>query len=206
MSEAGSAVDGRHARSQQSQAKLADALLDLLAEGNVRPSSAQIAERAGVTQRTLFNQFGDVESLLHASSKRLIERVVPLLPHAGTGSLDQRVATFAVQLATCLELLMPIRHAALMNSRDEGSSSEPRLFARALRDLFVEGFGPEIDGLDASRRAQLLDDLDAVCTPLAWRVRRVEQRLDVSRATAGLERTIAALLRDATGDKASAAS
>src|SRR5690349_20360766 len=53
-----SPTDGRLLRSQRTKRAIVDALLDLIREGHMKPSSAEIADRAGVTQRTLFNQFG----------------------------------------------------------------------------------------------------------------------------------------------------
>src|SRR3954447_3199911 len=87
-------VDGRDARSERSRQAMVDALLDLLREGNVRPSSSQIAERAGVTQRTLFNQFGDMDSLISAVAARQAQRFFKLLPNAGCGSFEARVASY----------------------------------------------------------------------------------------------------------------
>src|SRR5437764_15268085 len=81
-------IDGRHARSERSRQAMVDAVLDLLKEGVLRPSSAQIAERAGVTQRTLFNQFGDMDSLIGAVASRQVQRVFKLLPQAGQGTFD----------------------------------------------------------------------------------------------------------------------
>lgn len=196
MSDTEQAVDGRHRRSQKSRAKLADALLDLVAEGNVRPSSAQIAERAGVTPRTLFNQFGDLDSLLEAAGGRLVERILPLLPHAGTGTLTERTARFTRELADCLELLGPVRYAALVNLNTERRSGEPRLFAVAVRDLFVEGF-PELASLPDDARRDALDELEAITDPLVWRVRRVDQGQDLPTAIATMRRTILAVIEHA---------
>jgi hypothetical protein len=63
-------TDGRLLRSQRTKRAIVDALLDLIREGHHKPSSAEIADRAGVTQRTLFNQFGDMDSLLRAIAAR----------------------------------------------------------------------------------------------------------------------------------------
>ncbi|MEO2168125.1 MAG: hypothetical protein ABGY42_08390, partial [bacterium] len=41
-------VDGRTARSLRSRQAVVEALLDLLEGGNLRPTAAQIAERAGL--------------------------------------------------------------------------------------------------------------------------------------------------------------
>ena len=42
-------LDGRLARSARTRHAVVDALLDLLGEGDLRPTAARIAERAGVS-------------------------------------------------------------------------------------------------------------------------------------------------------------
>src|SRR6266542_3616203 len=47
-------VDGRTARAVRTRRAVVDALLELLAEGDLRPSGERIAERAGVSLRALW--------------------------------------------------------------------------------------------------------------------------------------------------------
>ena len=61
-------VDGRRARRHRSRDLAVDALLDLLDEGVVRPTAQQVAERSGVSLRSIFRIFDDVESLNAAAS------------------------------------------------------------------------------------------------------------------------------------------
>ncbi|MBP6689360.1 MAG: hypothetical protein KA153_05180, partial [Hyphomonadaceae bacterium] len=47
-------VDGRRQRSDASRRKIAQAMLELLREGEPDPSADLVAERAGVGRRTVF--------------------------------------------------------------------------------------------------------------------------------------------------------
>ena len=53
-------IDGRLARSARTRHAVVDALLDLLGEGDLRPTAARIAERAGVSLRIVFHHFEDL--------------------------------------------------------------------------------------------------------------------------------------------------
>ncbi len=191
-------IDGRHARSERSRQAMVDAVLDLLNEGNARPSSAQIAERAGVTQRTLFNQFGDMETLISAVASRQTQRILKVLPNAGTGSLSERVSAYCDGLEVMLEEAMHVRWAVVTNptpiARTTAVMSTVRDF---MRQHLADAFDPELAQLDDSEHQIVLDALEIETDPVVWRTRRVQQELTVAEARAAVERTIQALLRDA---------
>src|SRR5690349_4618816 len=155
------AIDGRHARSERSRQAMVDALLDLLREGNLRPSSAQIAERAGVTQRTLFNQFGDMDSLVAAVAASQVRRVLGMLPEAGTGSLEDRVGAYSAGLAVLLEETMHVRWAVVSNPAGSGTVTPVVQTAREfMRAHMAQAFATELDQLDDVRKGEILDALE----------------------------------------------
>lgn len=193
------ATDGRHARSERSRQAMVEALLELLREGNVRPSSAQIAERAGVTQRTLFNQFGDMDSLVAAVAASQARRVLAMLPDAGRGSLEERVAAYSAGLTSLLEETMHVRWAVVTNPASSETGTRLVQTARAfMRTHLAQAFTLELDQLDDPVRVEVLDALEPVSDPAAWRLRRVQQGLSLEQASAALERTLRSVLRDAT--------
>ena len=192
------AVDGRHARSERSRQAMVEALLDLLREGNLRPSSAQIAERAGVTQRTLFNQFGDMDSLVAAVAASQVRRVLSMLPDAGTGTLEERAAAYAAGLTLLLEETMHVRWAVVSNPAGHETGTRAVQTAREfMRAHLAQAFAPELDTLDDTVKHEVLDALEPLNDPAAWRLRRVQQSLSVDDASRGVERTLLAVIRDA---------
>jgi len=70
--------DGRHARRERNRLAVVDAMLALYAEGHLDPSSDQIAERAGLSPRSLFRYFEDLDDLVRVAVSRQYERVRPL--------------------------------------------------------------------------------------------------------------------------------
>ena len=55
--------DGRTVRAERTRQALVDALLGLLDAGVLSPTAAAIAQRAGVSERSLFQHFPDREAL-----------------------------------------------------------------------------------------------------------------------------------------------
>jgi TetR/AcrR family transcriptional regulator of autoinduction and epiphytic fitness len=194
----GQPVDGRHARSERSRHAMVEALLAILREGHCHPSSAQIADRAGVTQRTLFNQFGDMDTLVMAAAARQVQRFLELQPDAGDGPLEARVERYAHGVARLLEDTMHVRWAVLTNTDPEWEGT--RMVRGALfitRRRLAEAFAPELAALDRETGDEVLDALELETDPVVWRMRRMQQELDTDEAEGVLRRTMLALLRDA---------
>src|ERR1044072_5768679 len=67
------ATDGRSARAARTRDAVVEALLSLLDEGNLRPTARQVAERAGVSLRSVYVHFDDLEDLFTAAAHRFFE-------------------------------------------------------------------------------------------------------------------------------------
>ncbi len=72
--------DGRQLRRQRNREAVVEALLDLYADGSLRPSADEIASRSGLSPRSLFRYFDDVDDLIRAAVTRQQARVIPLVP------------------------------------------------------------------------------------------------------------------------------
>src|SRR5579862_7871802 len=84
--------DGRTRRRLNSYERAVDALLDLIESGNEAPTAQQIAERSGISVRTVFRLTEDIDSLHAAGILRQMERTAHLyitLPK--TGPLSARL-------------------------------------------------------------------------------------------------------------------
>src|SRR5688500_6664926 len=71
-------VDGRRLRRQQNRDAVIDALLALVEASSYTPSSAQIAERAGLSPRSLFRYFDDMDDISRAAVERQLDDARPL--------------------------------------------------------------------------------------------------------------------------------
>jgi TetR/AcrR family transcriptional regulator, regulator of autoinduction and epiphytic fitness len=192
-------ADGRAARSHRSRRAIVDAMRALHAEGDLRPTAPRIAERAGVSLRTVWQQFTDMETLLVEANRRddeimrsLMKRIDPDLP------LAARVALFAGQRARILEQMAPSWRAARICEpfSDELTRSKARTLAVAKADLETV-FAPELAELAGTKRQQLLDGLHAVSIWSFWESLRTELRLEPGQAEELLRATFTALLAEA---------
>ena len=189
-------LDGRLARTERSRTAVVDALLDLLDDGALKPTAADIATRAHVSLRLVFQHFKDLESLFAAAAERQMERLAELLtPVPPTGPLAERVQMFVRQRTRLLERITPVRRAAV---RVEPFSKEVRdrlRRARALKRAEVEQvFATELDRHSAGERRELAAALAMVTSWPAWETLRHHQGLSGDHARRVMARTITALL------------
>ena len=73
------ALDGRRVRRHYNREAVIDALIELFHEGDYAPASAVVAERAGLSPRSLFRYFDDIDDLTHAAIDRLMAAARPLV-------------------------------------------------------------------------------------------------------------------------------
>ena len=91
------------------------AVIELLEEGELSPTAERVAERARVSERSIFQHFGDREALFSAAAVRQYERIMPTLrPIDVTLPLEERLDAFVAQRASLLERVTPMRRAALI--------------------------------------------------------------------------------------------
>ena len=190
-------IDGRTARARRTREAIVDATLALLDAGNLRPSADEIAERAGVSPRSIFQHFGDRETLLRAVGMRQTERVSQIVEHLpDTGPFDERLEAFVEQRARVLEFITPVRRSALLNEPfSEGSHAGLQAFRAFKRAEAERVFAPELDGLPAAEREEVVRALGAATDWNTWEALRAHQGLSVADARAVMRRTIGALLR-----------
>src|SRR5690242_3251648 len=85
--------DGRTARTERTNGAVVEAYLSLIEEGDLRPSANRIADRAGVSLRTVFHHFEDMEKLFATLAERQLQRHAhDRLPD--TGPLADRIEAF----------------------------------------------------------------------------------------------------------------
>ena len=73
-------TDGRQLRRERNREAVVDALLDLYREGNLQPGTEEIAARSGLSPRSLFRYFDDVDDLIRTAIRHQEHRVNHLVP------------------------------------------------------------------------------------------------------------------------------
>jgi TetR/AcrR family transcriptional regulator, regulator of autoinduction and epiphytic fitness len=188
--------DGRTVRAERTRQALVGALLGLLDAGELRPTAAAIAERAGVSERSLFQHFPDREALFEAVARQQYERVMPTLrPVDASLPLGERIDEFTRQRARLYELIGGVRRAALLIEHESPAVAGWLTTARRAKAAEAERvFRRELEAIPADEREPLRAALVALCSWPAWDSWRTHQRLGVSRARAAMATAIRALL------------
>ena len=189
-------LDGRVARSARTRRAVVDALLDLLGEGDLRPTAARIAERAGVSLRLVFHHFDDLEEIYSELADRQAERVKPLtVPIAVSIPLARRIEGFSAQRGRLLETLSPVRRAAVLMEPFRPALAGRLKHARDLtRAATLAAFAPELSKLAAYEKRATIAALDVATCWVAWEQMRRHQGLSETEARGVMATTIRALL------------
>ncbi len=156
-------LDGRRARREQNVDAVVDAMLDLLGEGHLSPGAAAVAERSGVSLRSVFRYFDDMDSLTDRAIARQMERFAPLaeLPGLGEGSLDERIERIVDNRLRLYEAIGPTRRAAIQRAPANPILAEQLERTRVLLEEQVEAmFAPELTALSAAERRAVTPGVD----------------------------------------------
>ncbi len=153
-------VDGRTLRRNRNRAAVISALLAIIREGNLHPGAAEIADRAGVSHRSIFRYFEDLDDLVRTAIDQAFVEAGPLagIPDIGVGSLDERIAGFVdARLALFQDVDGPMQLARMraptIPSIDEGIAA----IADVFRQQIAEHFAPELDAVGDDERPLLVD-------------------------------------------------
>lgn len=190
------AVDGRSARAQRTRQIIADAHIALINDGELRPSAKQIAARAGVSQRALWDNFNDMESLMAGTARQLLDRqdqaVQAVEPD---GPLPERIERYCQQRAALLESVAPLARAADLQ----------RPFSPALQENLQENlhriraavevlFAAELAAMEPGDRERLTLAACAAADWASWQLLRDQLGQSVEQARGVLQVTLTALL------------
>ena len=191
-------VDGRTARAERTRAAVVDALLDLIDEGELRPTAQAVAERAGVSLRIVYFHFEDHAKLFAAAAARHSERVLAdIEPIGGDGPLTVRLDQFVTRRARIYERVFNVRRAARLDEHRSPLVANTLAFVRALkREAAERVFGRELTALPPALRRDRAAALGAVTSFNHWESLRAHQQLSVEDALRIWRSLIAAVLKE----------
>lgn len=157
------AADGRTARRERNRELVLDAALELFAEGMLQPGAAEVAERSGVSLRSVYRYFDDGDALIRAAVARSIEKVRPLfeLDRLGEGPLPERVERIVAGRVHLHGEVAPMVRATLQRAPTNAILRETheRNLA-ALRRQVEAMFAPELTALSAAERRAVTPGVD----------------------------------------------
>jgi AcrR family transcriptional regulator len=158
------------AKGERTRRAVVEALVELIGEGDNRPTTRKAAHRAGVSVRLIYHHFGGVHGLLLAAVAHQSERHRDLLftiPPRGPPEL--RVKALCRQRRLYFEEMTPVYRAA--HSRAHLEAGLDALFAddrTILRRQLAHTLDPELAPLQGAA-PQLLDALEQATGWDTWR-------------------------------------
>jgi AcrR family transcriptional regulator len=174
-------TDGRVARGQRTRRNVADALVELLREGDPEPTARAVAQRAGVSLRLVFHHFTEMDDLYHYVAALQLRRQWSGMPCVSTKlALATRLERTVAHRAALYEEISPIRRALVRRMpSSKGVAATIGAADALLLENLKETFAPELAALSASARLELLEALDVVSSWEAWERLRAVSLLQV---------------------------
>jgi len=184
-------TDGRRRRGNTSRARIVEAMLKLVRDGNPSPGAARVAQLAGVSLRTVFRHFEEMDSLYREMSENIQARVLPALfrPYSVepwrdrlTELIDRRVEVY--------EFIMPFKISGELRRFQSDYIAKDGEQHLHLERMSMEAVLPR----DVADDAPLLHALLAASGFQSWRILRQDLQLGVDDARDAMLRAVDALL------------
>ncbi|MDB5466529.1 MAG: hypothetical protein JWQ46_1291 [Phenylobacterium sp.] len=184
-------VDGRRRRSQDSRARIVQAMLELVHAGETSPAAEEVAARADVGLRTVFRHFKDMESLYREMSAVIEDELHAIIDEPLRGRDGrERLREILQRRAAVYEKIAPFKRAADVHRRESAflEASHARMVATS-RDILRRELPT-----DVTRDRGRLEAIDLLLSFEAWSRLRREQGLSAKRAAEVVEMTLGKLL------------
>lgn len=158
-------VDGRTARRDRNRIAVLDAVLELFSEGNLAPSPDAVAQRSGISLRSVYRYVADSDELIRDAIERHAERIAPLfvIDDIGEGPFEKRLKTFVDARLRGYEVIAPTARASRLRApTNEIIRDRLENGRRMFRAQLERQFAPELDSLDPKVRRAVLAGADAL--------------------------------------------
>jgi AcrR family transcriptional regulator len=177
-----SAVDGRSLRRERNRQDIVNALLDLIETGETEISAALIASKAGLSERSIFRYFDDVNDLYRSVCDLAFSKEIEyaLIDDAGVGSLDTKIENFVnqrVRIYTMNEKIAPAaRSFAFKNPIIKNQLVVGR---KLLRNQIIKHFSEELSAFDKQQQQVAVAIIDSLTTFEYYDMMRSDQKMSV---------------------------
>ena len=189
-------TDGRSRRSERTRNAVLDALLALLRTGNLRPTAREIAAEAGVSLRSVYVHFEDLDDLFVAAADRQFQQVRHLVVEvATTGPLRERADALVRARGRIYEGIGGVRQAAAVHAPFSPALAGRLATVRELARAELERvFAVELDACPAAQRRERLAVLEVLSGSETWDHLRTSSGMDEGATCAAITGAVVALL------------
>lgn len=186
-------VDGRRARRERGRRAVLDAAIDLLEETGRAASTAEIAQRSGMSPATIFRYFESLDELQHEATRHHFDRNRSWfeVPGLGQGALPDRIDRFVTSRIRLHAHIAPVARFGRSRALDHPYLAESlREVRRWQADAGREHFAAELDGLPTPAAADLVSVIASITSFESWD----QQRHDLDRSDDEIRRAWTAAL------------
>lgn len=158
-------IDGRTARRDRGRNAVLEAALELWEEENLEPSPEQIAQRAGVSTRSVYRYFEDRDQLVRAIIAHKQLQILPLfrIEDMGQGDLELRISRFVDSRLEVYEAIGASSRAMTIKAAGDPVIAEQIAFRKAeFRQQVVRQFDNELAQMTDTERMVSLNSVDAL--------------------------------------------
>lgn len=190
-------TDGRVLRRERNRAEIVDALLALLREGRVEASAAEIAERAKLSERSIFRYFDDLDDLYRTVCAVQFERERKhaTIDSFSKGSTEDKIAHFVEQRVRLFTSIGNIGRASrVFAHRNAIIAKELRRARVLLRRQIADHFADEIAVLPTDERAHAATTIDSMCNFESFDIMRNDYDMTINSITTTLTNGIRKVL------------
>lgn len=145
-----SPTDGRTARRNRNKNAVLDAVIELFDEDNLSPGVHEVAHRSGVSLRSVYRYFDDIDALIAAAIERQLERSRELfvIENLGVGRLEARIERFCTARVRLFEHVRTVFSASSVRARvDPQVATGLEWCRRRLAAQTDAMFAPELEHL-----------------------------------------------------------
>lgn len=190
-------VDGRKARRQRNRDALVEAWLETVAEGDLEPSVAVVAEKSGISYRSVFRYFENINELFLVAAERYGARTDHLadIDDIGVGTFDDRVESFVDHRVAYFDAMGALGRASRMRAPVR---PEIKKQLDTVRDAFREQmklhFATELAALPRSEAGAVRSAVDSLVSFEAYDIMRTSQGLSRDEAVDSMTQALKRLL------------
>ncbi|MCH8815092.1 MAG: TetR/AcrR family transcriptional regulator [Chloroflexi bacterium] len=193
----GKAKDGRRAWRERNRNAVVDALLDLYEDGVLNPGAQEVAAQSGVSRRSVFRYFDDMDELCRTAIERHSARVSHLfeVESLGEGPVTDRIDRLVEQRTNLFEAIAPVRRIAQLRAPFQPIIATELDGARKLlRRQLEQQFALELDQLEAEERDETLAVMDVLASFESFDLLRRVQGLNFAHAADAMRHGLRALI------------
>ena len=157
--------DGRTARRSRNRDLVLDAVLELFGEGRFRPTPDEVAERSGVSLRSVYRYVQSRDDLLQSAMERQLEKTAQMwsFDYSPNDRLDQRIDALVEHRLRLHEAIATTNRASRAFAlRDSIVAERLAKGRRALRRHVERQFEVELNALPARQRRAVLESVDTL--------------------------------------------